>query len=182
MYCQRYGSSQYDTNHYSERLSEHYSKIRNYTAICTSYNGEYNLESDPESQLRCQYRTSHTRLIFGRATIFKEGDDNAGFATPLTTYNYHTGRAGTKHHEMHSPIEMASSGKGTWRRSNSCTPPTEESARREVIANTPIDESKSCISKLQFRMRSRLSLGNPNSVSSIPRYAAASGNQLQNQV
>jgi hypothetical protein len=61
------------------------------------------------NQLQCRYRTSRTRLVFGGATIFKEGDDCAGLATTPTTNNYRTGSAGTKHHEMHSPIEKASS-------------------------------------------------------------------------
>jgi len=112
----RYGSTEYDTEHYSE--------IPNYAATSPSSNAEYDHESDPESQLQCRYRTSRTRLIFDGATIFKEGDDTAGFATTLTANNYRTGSAGTKHCEMHSPIEKASSGKRTWRRSNNCTPRT----------------------------------------------------------
>jgi len=47
--------------------------------------------------------------------IFKEGDDSAGFATILTTSNYRTGNAGTKHRETHSPIEKAGSGMCTQR-------------------------------------------------------------------
>jgi hypothetical protein len=42
---------------------------------------------------------------------FKEGDDTAGFATTLTANNYRTGSARTKHHDTHSPIEKAGSGK-----------------------------------------------------------------------
>jgi len=57
---------------------------------CPSSNAEYDPESDPESQLRCRYRTSRTRLIFGGATIFKEGDDSAGLATTLNANNYRT--------------------------------------------------------------------------------------------
>jgi hypothetical protein len=41
------------------------------------------------------------RLIFGGATIFKEGDDRAGFATTLNANNYHTRSAGIKHYETH---------------------------------------------------------------------------------
>jgi len=108
MYCRRYGSSEYDTDHYSEHHSEHYSEIPNHAPTCPSCNAEYNPESDPELQLQCPYRTSLTRLIFGGATIFKEGDDSAGFATTLTASNYRIGNAGTKHHETHSPIEKAS--------------------------------------------------------------------------
>ena len=44
------------------------------------------------------------------ATIFKEGDNSAGFASTLTANNYCTGSAGTKHHDTHSPIEKASNG------------------------------------------------------------------------
>jgi hypothetical protein len=40
MYRQ-HGSTEYD--------SEHYSKITNYTAICPSYNAEYDPDSDPDS-------------------------------------------------------------------------------------------------------------------------------------
>jgi len=123
---------------------------------------------------------SRTRLISGGATIFKEGDDSAGIATTPTA-NYRTGSAGTKHRETHSPIEKAGSGKCTWRRSNNCTPRTAKSARKEVMANAPTDESRSRMHKLQTRMRSRLSLGDPDSVSTIPRYTAATGNRLQNQ-
>jgi hypothetical protein len=176
MYCRRSGSSEYDTDHYSE----HYSEIPNHAPTCPSSNAEYNPESDPELQLQCRYGTSLTRLIFGGATIFKEGDDSAGIATTPTA-NYRTGSAGTKHRETHSPIEKAGSGMCTWRRCNNCTPRTAKSARKEVMANAPTDESRSRMRKLQTRMRSRLSLGDPNSVSTIPRYPAATGNRLQNQ-
>ena len=152
-----HGFPEYDTEHYSE----HYSEIPNCAATCPSSNAEYDPESDPESQLQCRYHTSRTRLILGGATILKEGDDSAGIATTLTTYNYHTGSAGTKHHETHSPIEKASSGKCTWRRTNNCTPKTAKSARKEVVANAPTDESRSHMHKLQTRMRSWLSLDNP---------------------
>ena len=83
----------------AEHYFEHYSEIPNHAPTCPSSNAEYNPESDPKLQLQCRYHTSLTRLIFGGATIFKEGDDNAGIATILTTYNYHSGNAGTKHRE-----------------------------------------------------------------------------------
>jgi hypothetical protein len=76
---------------------------------CPNSNAEYNPDSDPESQLQCRNRPSRTRLVFGGATIFKEVDDSPGIAT-TPTGNYHTGSAGTKHREMHSPIEKASNG------------------------------------------------------------------------
>ena len=133
----RHGSTEYDTEHYSE----HYSEIPNHAPVCPNSNAEYDPESDPESQLQCRYRTSRTRLISGGATIFKEGDDSTGIATILTANNYRTGSAGTKHCETHLPIEKASSGKCTWRRSNNCTPRTAKSARREVMANAPTEES-----------------------------------------
>jgi hypothetical protein len=79
-------------------------------ATCRSSNAEYDPESDPELQQQCRYHTSGTRLIVSGATIFKEGDDSAGFATTLNANNYRTGNAGTKHHEMHSQIEKASNG------------------------------------------------------------------------
>jgi len=82
---------------------------------------------------------------------------------------------------MHSPIEKASSGKYIWRRRNSCTLRTVQSAHREVMANAPTNESRCHMSKLQSQMRSRLSLGDQDSVSTIPRYTAATGNQLENQ-
>jgi len=127
----RHGSTEYDTEHYSE--------MPNYAATCPSY--------------------------------------NAGIATTPTAKNYRTGSAGTKHRETHSPIEKAGSGKCTWRRSNNCTPRTAKSARKEVMANAPTDESRSRMAMLQSRMRSHFSLGDPNSVSTIPRYTAATGKE-----
>ena len=73
---------------------------------------------DPESQLQYRYHTSRTRLIFGGATIFKEGDDSAGFGTTVNANNYRTGNAGMKHHETHSPIAKASNGEKCTQRSN----------------------------------------------------------------
>ena len=43
------------------------------------------------------------------------------------------------------------------------------------MANAPTDESKGRMPKLQSRMRFRLRLGDPDSVSTIPRYTAAAG-------
>jgi hypothetical protein len=48
MYCQRYGSTKYDTEFYSEPYSEHYSNIPNSAATCPSYNAEYDPVSDCE--------------------------------------------------------------------------------------------------------------------------------------
>jgi len=56
--------------------------------------------------------------------MFYEGDDSAGIAPTPTAHNDRTGSAGTKHRDARSPIEMARSGKCTWRRSNNCTPRT----------------------------------------------------------
>jgi len=106
-----HGSTEYDTEHYSE----HYSEILNHAPTCPSSNAKYNPESDPELQQQCRYRTRFTRLIFGRARILKEGDDNAGIGTIPITNNDRTGSAGMKHCETHSPIEKAGSGKCTWR-------------------------------------------------------------------
>jgi len=130
------------------------------------------------TQQQCRYRTSWSRMrfVFSGATILTEGDDSAGITTTPTTNNYRTGSAGTKH-ETHSPIEKASSGKCTWRRSNNCTPRTAKSAPREVMTNAPTDKSRSRMRKSQSRIRSRLSLGDPNSVSTIPRYTAATGKE-----
>jgi len=55
------------------------------------------LNQSQVTQVQCRYRTSRSRLIFGGATIFKEGDDSAGFPTTHTANNYHTGCAGTMH-------------------------------------------------------------------------------------
>jgi hypothetical protein len=78
---QRHGSTEYDAKHYSAQHSERYSEIPNHTPTCPSSNAEYDPETDPELKQQCPYRTSRTRLIFGGATIFKEGDDSAGIAT-----------------------------------------------------------------------------------------------------
>jgi hypothetical protein len=90
---QQHASTEYDAKHYSEHYSQHYSEIPNRAPTCPSSNAEYDPESYPELQLQCRYRTSRTRLIFGGATIFKEGDDSAGFATTLNASNYRTGSA-----------------------------------------------------------------------------------------
>ena len=157
----------------------------NYAATCLSFNAEYDPESYPESQLQCRYRTSRTRLVFGGATIFKEGDDRAGFAkTP--TANYHTGSAGTKHCGTHSPIEKASNGEKCIQRSDGkhtyrwikkphvqVTIPNEiptQSRRSQLSLGDP--NSVSAI-PTQSR-RSRLSLGDPDSVSAIPTHSGRS--------
>jgi len=112
---QRHGSTEYDAKHYSEHYSQHYSEIPDHAPTCPSSNAEYHPESDPVLQQQCRYRTSRTRLVFGGATILKEGDDSAEIATTPTA-NYRTGNARTKHHESHSPIEKAGSGMCTQRR------------------------------------------------------------------
>jgi len=84
------------------------------------------------------------RYICSWATIVTEGDDCSGIATTPTAM-YYTGSAGTKHREMHSPIENASSRKCTWRRSHNCTPRMAKSAHRKVMVNTPTVVSKSCV-------------------------------------
>jgi hypothetical protein len=109
--------------------------------------------------------------------MFKERDDSAGIITTPTANNYCTGSAGTMHRETHSPMEKAGSGKCTWRRSNISTPRTAKSAGKAVMANAPTDESGSRMPMLQSRMRSRLSHADPNSVSTIPRYTAATGKE-----
>ena len=115
---QWHGSTEYEPKHFSEHYSEHYSEILNHAPTCLSSNAVYDPESDPELQQQCRYRTSRTRLIFGGATIFKEGDDSAGFATTLPLNNYRTGSTGTTHRETHSPIEKASNGEKCTRRSD----------------------------------------------------------------
>ena len=50
------------------------------------------------------------RLVDGGATTFKkEGNDRTGIKNNSTANNQHTGSARTKHREVHSPIETASS-------------------------------------------------------------------------
>jgi len=109
MYYQ-HGSTEYDTGYYSEML--------NNAATCPSFNAKYYPESDPKSQPQCRYRISRTRSIFGATITFEEGDDTAGFATPLNANNYRTRSAGTKHHETHSPIAKASNSEKCTQRSN----------------------------------------------------------------
>jgi len=82
---------------HTKHHSEHYSEIPNHAPTFPSSNFEYDPESHPELQLKCQYRTSLTRLICGGSTIFKDGDDNAGIAPIPATKNYRTGSAGMKH-------------------------------------------------------------------------------------
>ena len=124
---------------------------------CPSSNAEYDPESDPESQLQCRYRTSRTRLIFGGATIFKEGDDSAGIATtPPRTITVPEVQERSTVKRIHQKRRLAA-----------------KSTRKEVMANAPTDESGSRMHNLQSRIRSRLSLGDPDSVSTIPRYTAA---------
>jgi hypothetical protein len=95
-----HGSTEYDTEHYSE--------MPKYAATGHGFNAKYNAKSDPESHLQCGYCPSHTWSIFGCATIFQERDHSAEFATMLNSNNCHTGSAGTKHRETHSPIGKAS--------------------------------------------------------------------------
>jgi len=110
---------EYDTEHYSEHYavlySVYHSEISNCAATWPSFNAVYDPESDPESLLQCRYHKSCARLIFGGATIIEEGDENAVFTTVLIAYNHCTGNAGTKHPEMHSPIEKRGSAMCTQR-------------------------------------------------------------------
>jgi len=91
--------------------------------------------------------------------IVKEMDDSDGISMTPTWHEYYTGSGGTMHCESHSPIEKAGSGKCRWRRSNNRTLRTANSAYREAMANTPTDESRSCMLQLQFAIRFWLSLG-----------------------
>jgi len=68
-----------------------------------------------ESSLTNRYGTQQScmRLVVGRATTFKKrGITIPESRTPTANYQ-HTGSAGTKHREVHSPIETASSSKRT---------------------------------------------------------------------
>jgi len=173
MYCRRSGSSEYDTYH----DSEHYSEISTQSPSCPSSNAEFNPQSDPELQLQYGYRPNLMRLISCGATIFKEGDASARITTTPTA-NYLTGSAGTKHRATHCPIEKAASRKSTWRRSNNCTPRTAKRASKEAMANAATDESRSRMRHLNTWIRFWLSLGDPDSVLTIPRHSAATGNLL----
>jgi len=93
----------------------------------------------------------------------KEGDDSVGIATTPTA-QYRTRSVGTKHHKMHLEIHKASNG---------------ERAPREVMANALTEKSRNRIDKVQTGMRSRLSIGDPNSVPTILRYTAAMGTDLR---
>ena len=112
--------------------------------------------------IQCRYGSSQSclRWVFRGETIFKGGDESTRMATTPTA-NCCTWSAGTKCCEMHSPIGKADIGKCTWRRSNNCTLRTVKCPPRVVIPNTPADESRSCMSKLQSLMISQLSLDNP---------------------
>jgi len=59
---------------------------------------------------------------------------------------------------------------------------TAKSAPRDVMANAPSDQSRPHMSKLQSPMRSRLSLGDPDSVSTIPRHTAATGKSTSESI
>jgi len=50
--------------------------------------------------------------------MFKEGEHSASIATTPTRHNFHTGSAGIKQHERHSPIEKASNSGKCSQRSN----------------------------------------------------------------
>jgi len=56
--------------------------------------------------------------------------------------------------------------------------PTAKCAPGEVMANAPTDEFRSSLPKLKPQMRFWLSLSNSDSVSTIPRYTAATGNNF----
>jgi len=77
------------------------------------------------THLRWQYRSFQsciTYVIFGIGILKKQHASIRCVITP--TANYRTGIAGIQHGDLHSPIEMASSCKRTWRWSNTCTPRT----------------------------------------------------------
>jgi len=69
----------------------------------------------------------------------------------------------------------------SWISSNNCNPGMAKSAWRELMAHVSTYESRSYIANLHSKMRSQLSLSDPNSVSTILKYPAATENQLQNQ-
>jgi hypothetical protein len=71
-------------------------------------------ESSPSNRYSLR---SRMRLVAGGATTFKKrGMTVPESQTTPTANNYRTGSARTKHREIHSPIEKASSDKCTWRR------------------------------------------------------------------
>jgi hypothetical protein len=58
------------------------------------------------------------------------------------TVSYHPGVAGTHYRDMHSPTEMASSGKCTWTGINTSTPRISKTTCKAVNSNAPTDKSK----------------------------------------
>jgi len=59
---------------------------------------------------------------------------------------------------------------------------TPACACREVMANSPTDESRGRTGKSQSRIRSQLSLGDPNWFLTIPRYTAATGKSTSESI
>jgi hypothetical protein len=165
MVFQRHGSTEYDAKHYGKYCSEHYSEITNHAPTRQSWNAKYDPKPDPQVLQYCTHRTGHTRLNFGRATIFEVGDDSARFAITPTANNYCKANAETKLCETHSTIEKAGS----------------SNLRRKVMANAPTNESRSRMRNKQFPLRSQFSVADPNWVSVFPRYTVATGHWLQNQ-
>jgi len=167
MYCWRHGSTEYNTKHYSERA--------NYAE--TSLN--FNPEDDPEWDFYsasvipsyCENAdTTHLEAVWDKSSA-GQPSLKRGITVP----------------ESQQPLPWAMTvpqmqERSTIKRIHKWKRLVSACALREVMANTATDESRNCMSKVQSRMRSRLGLGDPDSVSTIPRYPAAAANQLQNQV
>jgi len=100
-------------------------------------------------------------LVFHRESISKEGDNTTEFATTPAA-DCRTGFGRTKYCDIHSPNEQADISKCTGRRNNNGTLKTAKCPPREWMANTPANQSRSHISKLQSWMRFQLNRYNPN--------------------
>jgi len=139
------------------------------------------------TKVQWRYRTSRTRLIFGGVMIFKEKDDSAWFAMTLNTKNYRTGSAWTKHWNAfpdwvgkQRQVHMEKKQQLYSENSEKCTQGSDGKPTYRWIKKpyAPVTNPNEILTQ---SWRSWLSLGDPDSVSTIPRYTAATGNQLQNQ-
>lgn len=143
MYCGQYGSTEHNSEHYSEILKN--------AARCPSFNAEYDPECDLNSSLvilshKDPMPIVHISKAYAISVLWhkdRNWADNSAGITTTTTSNYRTWCAGMRHCEMRSPHLKADSGNCTRRGSNNCTPTMAESAPRQAMANIPTDESRS---------------------------------------
>jgi len=136
----RHGSTEYDPEHYSQitkrqpnarvtmpNMIPNEIPTKSRRPRDTRLETAIDFQINTESSLANRYgtRQSRTRLVVGRATTFKKRGITVpesrtlprtmtGPESRTPTANYqHTRSAGTKHREVHSPIETASSSKRT---------------------------------------------------------------------